>query len=446
MGAATSRDSPPAKAGASSTSSSRFVVYIDTPPKPPPPDPTPTKRPLHQRAAHGARLAVGKRTQFAPEFGPRGVGGNVALRTVHCGTPLLRGEWWSTPQFEAVVSAYRENFRSGRIRDGRSQLCMYHKGQKVVDAFGDALGKGDDYDRDSLQAIFSCSKLVSAIVFAWLRDRGHIDYNAKVSKYWPEFGSHGKEDVTVSDLLKHDAGIPWLDEKVPGELTVGTERLDELAKLLASQKRLYPAGTRVYHAVIQGPLLNEFVRRADPKGRILADVFRQEIGEPLNVDVYFNLTKEMAAARLANSYEPSKLWTDWNIKAAYATTGCFLGSDQPGLQAVLDTQRDLNSVYNLASRPVAADHTATDEQKRDIFINTPCMCASNGMASARGLAKLGAMLVNGGEVEGVRILKEATVREMCSDLDLRPDAFFDGAEMGWTKGGICARTRARHAS
>lgn len=446
-----------------------FVVRIDEPPAGPPPPIVPAdQRSRARRIIHALRRAVGQQLQFAPEFGPRGA-------VMRWGTPRLRGEWWATPRFKVVAEAYKHNFTHGRIRDGRSQvrldasdprfshssrfsrakstahrhapratqLCMYYKGERVVDAFGDTLGEDDAYSSGSLQAVFSCSKMVAVIVFGWLRDRGYIDYDAKVSKYWPEFGCHGKENVTVQDLLKHDAGIPWLDEKVPDELTVGVERLDELAALLASQRRLFPPGQRVYHAVIQGPLLNELCRRADPHKRTVADVLRYEIARPLGIDVYLSAT-EAEAERLVTSYTPSELWATWNLVAPYAATKCFLGSDQAesDLDKTLAIQRDPNSLYNKASRPIATDEGSSAEERRRKFINTPALCASNGMANARGLAKLGAMIVNGGEVEGVRILKRATVREMCSKLDVRNDAFFGDSEMGWTRGGFCASRAA----
>ncbi len=94
--------------------------------------------------------------------------------------------------------------------DINCQLCVYVKGEKVVDLWGSAapsMSPDPDYGPDTLQSVFSSTKSVTAVAIACLVDKGLLDYGEKVTKYWPEFGQNGKEDLRVCDILRYGTPI-----------------------------------------------------------------------------------------------------------------------------------------------------------------------------------------------------------------------------------------------
>ena len=119
--------------------------------------------------------------------------------------------------FETVLEHFESNFISGR--DCNSQLCVYWEGIKVVDLWcgkrgtaNEISGNGDDDETrlgpDSLVNVFSSSKCFESIVTAKLVDDGHLRYADKIKDVWPEFKDDGKENITLADLLRHEAGLP----------------------------------------------------------------------------------------------------------------------------------------------------------------------------------------------------------------------------------------------
>jgi CubicO group peptidase (beta-lactamase class C family) len=127
--------------------------------------------------------------------------------------------------------------------------------------------------------------------------RGWLDYEERVCTYWPQFGQHGKEDVTVRQLLAHQAGLFAFDERVDRGTVAD---LDRLALVMARQKPSWQAGTRqAYHAISLGFYQGELLRRIDPQHRSLGQFFQDEIASPLHEDVYIRLPEAIPNSRLA---------------------------------------------------------------------------------------------------------------------------------------------------
>lgn len=208
------------------------------------------------------------------------------------------------PGFEAVREAYQRNVDDGLERG--SQLVVYHKGKKVVDLYGGTLG--DKYDGDTLQVVFSVTKNLSALAIAHLVSKGHLDYQAKVAKYWPEFAQNGKEEITVADVLRHEAGLAYFADgntKAPWNYAKRDE-LDKMANFIAEQAPIwtYDKGfkpkDRIYHTYTRGFILQEIVRRADPAKRSIGILLKQEITGPLGLDVVFGGPSPGEEARVSN--------------------------------------------------------------------------------------------------------------------------------------------------
>ena len=91
-------------------------------------------------------------------------------------------------------------------------MVAYVGDRKIVDLFGDSLNIG--YNEDSLQNIFSSGKSVASILMGIMADKGLIEWQAPVTKYWPEFGKNGKDILKVVNVMRHEAGIPFPSQKI----------------------------------------------------------------------------------------------------------------------------------------------------------------------------------------------------------------------------------------
>ena len=208
--------------------------------------------------------------------------------------------------FEPVRRTFADNFtRRGELGGA---CCAYQRGQKVVDLWGGVRNKatGDPWEQDTMVIVYSATKGLAAMTLAIAHSRGWLDYEERVSAYWPEFAQQGKARVTVRQLLAHQAGLYVLDEPVDRRLVADPDRL---AVVLARQKPAWEPGTRqAYHGITLGFYESELLRRIDPGHRSLGQFFQDEIASPLGLDVYIRLPEEIPDSRLAVMTRPA--WLD----------------------------------------------------------------------------------------------------------------------------------------
>ena len=205
--------------------------------------------------------------------------------------------------FEGVRATFAENF--ARRRELGGACCAYHRGEKVVDIWGGIRNKqtGEPWEGRTMVIVYSATKGLAAMTLAIAHSRGWLDYEERVCTYWPEFAQHGKERVTVRQLLAHQAGLYTLDVQVDRELLAD---LDRLAVVLARQKPAWEPGTRqAYHAITLGFYESELLRRIDPRHRSLGQFFEDEIASPLELDLYIRLPGNIPNSQLAVSARPS---------------------------------------------------------------------------------------------------------------------------------------------
>ena len=184
-----------------------------------------------------------------------------------------------------VRAAFEANLASGA--DVGASFCATLEGETVVDLWGgfaDA-AKTKPWEKDTLANVYSTTKTMTFLTALLLADRGELDFDAPVARYWPEFAANGKADIKVSHLMAHSAGLSGWRE------TVSTEDLydwEKVCALLAAQAPLWEPGTASgYHAITQGYLVGEVVRRIT--GKSLGTVFREEIAQPLGADFSIGL-------------------------------------------------------------------------------------------------------------------------------------------------------------
>ena len=126
----------------------------------------------------------------------------------------LHIEGYVAPGFDAVRRAFAENFTQRGELGGA--CCAYHHGKKVVDLWGGIRNRytGEPWQQDTMVIVYSTTKGLAAMTLALAHSRGWLDYDAPVSRYWPEFAQQGKACITVRQLLAHQAGLHILDEPV----------------------------------------------------------------------------------------------------------------------------------------------------------------------------------------------------------------------------------------
>ncbi len=199
--------------------------------------------------------------------------------------------------FEFVRATFEQNFRvRGELG---AAVAVYRNGQKVVDLWGGTRDaeSAAPWREDTLVMVFSTTKGMAALALAVAHSQGLLDYDQRVANYWPEFAQAGKGDITLRQLLAHQAGL--IDLGRPLDLALLADH-DALAGVLAAQSPAWTPGAHCgYHAVSIGFYEGELIRRVDPQHRTLGQFFRDEIASPLGLEFYIGLPTDVSDSRLA---------------------------------------------------------------------------------------------------------------------------------------------------
>jgi CubicO group peptidase (beta-lactamase class C family) len=191
-------------------------------------------------------------------------------------------EGFATKKFEAVKTAFATNFADGH--DVGASVAIVHQGEIVVDLWGGHtdVAKTQEWQRDTLINVWSTTKTMAALCVVMLVDQGSIDVDAPVSKYWPEFAANGKEGVLVRHIMAHTAGLPGWDEPMTSETLYDW---DKTCSILAAQAPWWtPGDGSGYHAISQGYLVGELVRRVS--GKTIGNFFAENVAGPLGADFH----------------------------------------------------------------------------------------------------------------------------------------------------------------
>ena len=280
--------------------------------------------------------------------------------------------------FGPVFDAFVENFEKRHELGGA--CCVYRHGRKVVDLWGGVRNKatGEPWADDTMVIVWSATKGLAAMTLALAHSRGWLDYDERVATYWPEFAQHGKQKITVRQLLAHQAGLFKFDEPVDAHTVANPDRL---AAVMARQAPAWEPGTRHgYHALTLGFYQGELLRRIDPKHRTLGRFFQDEIATPLRLDAYIRLPDAISTARLATLSQPG------------IVTRLL---DFP-LRLTLDTFNHHSNIYRALITNPGTDICL---DAKHIYTRNLEVPSGGGVASARGLAHAySAFAAEGGEL------------------------------------------------
>ncbi len=215
------------------------------------------------------------------------------------------------PGYEAVKEAFENNFETQG--DVGASVAITVDGEFVVDLWGGTAtfdgpddddegvpGVEGDWQEDTIINVWSTTKTMAALCCLILADRGELDLYEPIATYWPEFAAAGKGAVATRHVLSHTAGLPGWDEPLDREDLLDH---DKLVGLLAGQAPWWEPGTASgYHAISQGYLLGEIVKRVS--GRSLGTFFADEVAGPLGADFHIG-TPSSCDERVARVIPPS---------------------------------------------------------------------------------------------------------------------------------------------
>jgi CubicO group peptidase (beta-lactamase class C family) len=283
-------------------------------------------------------------------------------------------------RFSAVKEAFEKNFESeGEI--GASFAATLN-GKFVVDIWGGYADKDKSrpWEENTIVNVFSTTKVMTIICALMLVDRGQLDLDAPVAKYWPEFAQNGKGKIPVRQIFSHTSGLAGWEEKIEMK---DFYNWDKAVSLLAAQKPWWEPGTKSgYHGTTHGYLLGELVRRIT--GKTLGTFFKEEVSGPLNADFHIGFGQEHdnRVADMIPFDLPQK--------------------GEPGYME-MDPQSFFGRVF---TNPIIEIDDVNTRDWRAAEIP-----AAGGHGNARSVARIGSAIACGGEVDGIRLLKMETIKK-----------------------------------
>jgi CubicO group peptidase (beta-lactamase class C family) len=306
---------------------------------------------------------------------------------------MLRGT--VHPDFKRVARVF-ERLLPEEV--GGAALCIYHRGEKVVDCWGGTRDlAGNPWQEDTLSLSYSTSKGVTSTLLHMCVDRGLIDYDDPVRKYWPEFAHAGKADITVRQVMCHEAGLYQIRRMVDHarRMLDWDYMVEALGDAIPCHE---PGRSHGYHGFTYGWLVGELIQRVT--GKPFTELLQSEIARPLGLDgLYIGLPADQMHRR------------------AQLIPSAITSADGNVLNAMRRWTRGINRVLRVIGQPIdlmALAEALVPEGIEELDFDSPEFLsvpipAANGMFTARSLAKMYAVLANDGELHGVRLLGRDTL-------------------------------------
>jgi CubicO group peptidase (beta-lactamase class C family) len=242
------------------------------------------------------------------------------------------------------------------------------------------------WEQDTIVNVYSSTKTMAALTALLLADRGELDLHAPVKRYWPEFAQNGKDKVEVRHFMSHSAGLSGMDEPM------GVTDLydwDRMVEALARQAPWWEPGTASgYHALTQGHLIGEVVRRIT--GQSLGTFFKREIAGPLGADFHIG-TPESVFDRIGELIPP--------------LTGPADNGAEPGSIAA----------RTFANPAIDALESRTAQWRK---AEIP---AANGHGNARSIVRVQSIVANGGNAFGCSLMTEEGCRKIFEEQTFGTD-------------------------
>jgi CubicO group peptidase (beta-lactamase class C family) len=271
-------------------------------------------------------------------------------------------------RFASVRDAFEKNFKQGHELGAAFAVAL--EGEVVVDLWGGYadVARTRPWLEDTVVAIASTAKIANSLCGLMLVDRGLIELDAPVARYWPEFAAAGKTAVTVRQIFCHSSGVAGFDPPIRWE---DLSDWDAAVAKLAAQAPWWEPGTASgYHGMTYPFLIGELVRRTT--GMAPDEFFREEVASKIGADFHFGLPTAVSPRCAEVDRGTPRAFDDGSM--AYRAIGVFMADGPP-------------------------DHS--DLRRLNI---------AAGYANARSLVKVGSVLANGGSLYGHEFLSPETIR------------------------------------
>ena len=279
-------------------------------------------------------------------------------------------EGYCDERFSAVRDVLEQQIESGA--DLGASFSVTYQGETVVDLWGGHLDleRTTPWQEDTLVNVYSTTKTMSFLCALILADRGELDFDAPVSRYWPEFAAAGKSDVLVWHFMNHAAGLPGTDEPLAGDDLYDWEKVTDV---LARQAPWWePGSASGYHALTQGYFIGEVVRRIT--GQSLGQFFAETVAKPLQADFFIGVPSS-EFPRISDLVPPPS-------------------------DGALGRGGDADSI---AVRTFKSPRTHALDSRTDAWRRAE-IPAANGHGNARAVAKIHTALANEGRVGDIQLL------------------------------------------
>lgn len=337
------------------------------------------------------------------------------------------------PGFESIHKLFTQNMQ--RYEENAAQLCIYHRGQQVVDLWAHD-SDHSHFDANALINIFSSGKSLESIAMAWLVAEGHLTFSAKVTDYWADYGANGKDEQTIADVMRHEAGLASLDQSInPNDLHRDQIKANRIGCILAAQSPFYQSSKdedrREYHALSRGWIVNEIFRRAHPQGFTLGEFYADFVNPLLDTDIHIGVSDEnlcriekLVPLRILKHLRLSAWPLQQGRRTHHHLPELLLRIANFGIRAWRAQQR---------KRPPPFKAIATIAGFNDPRIIQGETASANTHASARSLARLGSTLAMGAEPQQPEWLSQAAWQALHDE----PIDRVMGVSTAFTQGGVC---------
>lgn len=304
-------------------------------------------------------------------------------------------------RFDLVKQTFCNNFTQRWESEGAA-FAVYLDGEKVVDLWG---GYADTSARkkwkdDTMSLYFSCTKSICSICFAMLVDRGLVNYDDLVVQHWPEFGQNGKEKITIDLLIGHQAGLAYVDGVIE---IADINDWTRMSKIFETQAANWTPGEfRGYHMITFGWIVDQLIRRIDPKKRSMSQFFKEELVAPYDLDIHMRVPPELEyrIARLGS--EPKQTV----VRELFERPAIFKFMWSMTLASVISSSNRILSKI-ITNVPWLGDDLLIFNNPEIRNLDMP---AATAVGTARALAKLHSLVAEG------KILKESTVEKLMTPM------------------------------
>ena len=297
--------------------------------------------------------------------------------------------------FACAVRSFASMFLGRRY--GGGAMAVYLDGEPVVDVWTGWSGRRGrvPWSADTATMVFSATKGMTSTVIHRLVDRGLIDYDEPVAEYWPEFGANGKSNITVRQVMRHRAGLSALHGASKEDL-LNHELMEQR---LAAAPAGHSFGKPAYHALTYGWLMSGLARAVTGQG--MRELIRHELAEPLDTDgLHLGRPPVESPTRAAQIIMPQS-----------AIANPLFNAVAPAI-AALPISGGFGSMYFPGMKAFV---------QGDIPMMDAEIPAANGVATARGLARMYGAIANGGRIDGSQFLSPEVAAGLTGRRSLRPD-------------------------